>query len=114
MIMMNGGFAMMPVIPTPHGMIPVMMPYQMPPSGPPPGGPVPPMYDPRMANMPLHNGFSNTSSAASRSPFASSSSGSSSYTNSSIHTQFIGNKSNLSFSPLGAAESSGEEDDHIP
>jgi hypothetical protein len=151
MMMMNGGnFALMPVIQTPHGIVPVMMPFSMPPQAgmSSPLGQAMPSQDPRMsaydARMPMHDprmpaldpriplfdprmtgmqpttGLSSSSSGGTnRSPFASSSSGVSSYTGSSIHSQFSNNKKGYMFgtqaTPATAlGESSGDEDDHIP
>ncbi|KAI8578239.1 hypothetical protein K450DRAFT_200451 [Umbelopsis ramanniana AG] len=151
MMMMNGGnFALMPVIQTPHGLVPVMMPFSMPPqaSMSSPLGQTMPSHDPRMsaydARMPTHDprmtgldpriplfdprmtgiqpttGLSSSSSAeTNRSPFASSSSRSSSYTGSSIHSQFSNSKNGYMSSTQAApatalGDSSGDEDDHIP
>ncbi|KAG2183829.1 hypothetical protein INT44_008840 [Umbelopsis vinacea] len=151
MMMMNGGnFALMPVIQTPHGLVPVMMPFPMAPqaSMSSPLGQTMPSHDPRMSSydsrMPTHDprvtgldpriplfdprmtgiqpttGLSSSSSGdTNRSPFASSSSRSSSYTGSSIHSQFSniknGYMSGTQAAPATAlGDSSGDEDDHIP
>jgi hypothetical protein len=117
--MMNGGFAMMPVIQTPHGIVPMMMPYPISPQGSlsTPTGHAGANWDLKTSRMGVPQSSSNTSSPACHSSFAFSSSGSSSYTSSSIHSQFSNSKVGLSFNPVmvpAADSSSGDEDDHVP
>ncbi|KAH8550333.1 hypothetical protein BGW37DRAFT_540162, partial [Umbelopsis sp. PMI_123] len=130
MLIMNGGFAMMPVIQTPHGIMPVLMPYPMTPQTS-MSTPVRPMMrspdprmppiDPRVPGMQFQTGASSSSLRGStRSPFPSSSA-SSPYTAASIHSQFNSHKHGHMFGPQAAsstaaaqADSSEDEDDYIP
>ncbi|KAG2175492.1 hypothetical protein INT43_001139 [Umbelopsis isabellina] len=118
-MMMNGNIAMMPVIQTPHGLVPMIMPYPMSPQGSlsTPTGATGTNWDAKNPRLGVPQSSSNTSSPACRSPFVFSSSSSSSYTSSSIHSQFSNPKLNLSFNTATnptADGSSGDEDDHIP
>jgi hypothetical protein len=151
MMMMNGGnFALMPVIQTPNGLVPVMMPFPMAPQASmstpvgqsitpqdsrmsaydgrmsthdprmPMLDPRIPLFDPRVAGVQPPIALNGSSSEeTNRSPFTSSSSGGSSYTGSSIHSQFSNNKNGYMFGTQAApsvivGDSSGDEDDHIP